>query len=130
MRFEFRFEADAIVEVVARGQASVESFARLDRELVAHPSWAPGMGILYDFRELDVSVLSHETTRRSSDITRSLAEKFGPARMACVMSRDVDFGIARMFEAMTAPGTPLEIRAFRSMDEAQAWLESPRLAPG
>jgi hypothetical protein len=55
----------------------------------------------------------------------SVDEAVGPgSRMAVVARNDEAFGLARMYE-MLRGDTPVEIVVFRSMPEAEAWLELP-----
>ena len=123
MRHEFLFQKEfEIVEVRAFGRATLEGFIKLDTELVAHDLWTPGMGVLFDLRELDLRSLSVEDVRENAKAVRSLSDNFGSASFACVMTSEVDFGIARMFEMLTADGTQLKIKVFRCISEARSWL--------
>jgi len=69
------------------------------------------------------------STGRSSEALRSLAglfeEKFGDVtvkrRVAVVAPADNSFGLARMYEALSAR-VPWEFRVFRDGDAALAWL--------
>jgi hypothetical protein len=75
------------------------------------------------FRQLcDLRAVTRITT--SVETLRSLAQSslFHPgARRAFVVGREVDFGLARLFQAYSeAEGGTVEV--FRNMSEAEAWL--------
>lgn len=42
-------------------------------------------------------------------------------RMAVLASRELDYGLARMFQAYASDG-PVDVRVFRDRDEALTWL--------
>jgi hypothetical protein len=51
------------------------------------------------------------------------AQKIGSARVAIVVSNDVNFGMARMTQMLAEAQTPfITIRAFRKFEEAERWL--------
>jgi hypothetical protein len=125
MRYEFFFQEDhSIVEIRAFGQATAAGFAEMNIELVEHRGWTPGMNVLCDFRELDLSGLSVNNTHESSYFVRSLSERLGSGKIACITKKDVDYGIARMWEMLTQNGVSVEIRVFRSISEARTWLRA------
>ena len=45
-------------------------------------------------------------------------------KSAFVFSKDVEFGLGRMFEALSEgkEGMPVEYRSFRDINEAREWL--------
>ncbi|HWZ85220.1 MAG TPA: hypothetical protein VN032_03410 [Thermoanaerobaculia bacterium] len=86
------------------------------RTLAADPRFHPHFCQLVDLREVT-------TVDASSAIIRELAEvsPFGAgARRAIVVSTDVAYGMARMFQILRT--TPDEIFVFRDMDAALLWL--------
>ena len=125
MHYEIRFaKARPLVEVRLYGRADIAAFAELDMELVDHPDWTPGTDMLFDFRQLDMSHLQMSDVRESSLFVRTLSERFGKGRLACVMGTTVDYGLARAWELMTENDVSLQIKIFRSADEAWAWVDS------
>ncbi len=48
----------------------------------------------------------------------------GPHKLALVLSRDVAFGMARMYQSLTESNEQNHVGVFRDIDEAKAWLES------
>ena len=125
MHYNFRFQKNrSIVEVRASGKATAASFAELDMDLVGHRKWIPGMNILFDFIELDLSSISAADVNENSSFVRSLSDKFGNGKIVCIMNKEIDFGIARMWEILTQDGISAEIRIFRSISEAKSWIKT------
>lgn len=123
MRYEIDFErVPGRCEVALTGAASGEAFARLDNEIVADPRWKPGMALLFDFRELDLSTFSSEEVRQSAEVASRLGHRFGSGRFACVFGSAADYGLGRAWEMWTCGELSLDLRSFRSRDEAEAWL--------
>ncbi len=44
--------------------------------------------------------------------------------MAIVVSRDVDYGVTRMFEMSNSERLPVEVHAFFSLSEAENWVST------
>lgn len=94
-------------------------------QLLASEDYDPRLNDLVDMRpvtRLDVS----------GDAIRELVRAFTPldpamteTRLAIVAGSDVVFGMARMYELLRSD-TPEEIRVFRDIDQARAWLKQGR----
>jgi hypothetical protein len=54
-------------------------------------------------------------------LLEELGQRLGPFRCAILTTRDASFGMARM-AAILAEATPAEVRPFRALDQAEAWL--------
>lgn len=86
------------------------------------PGWK-GRAAAWDFRGARFD-LSSSDTREIAGFVIQHQPTPPPSRIAFVTDRDVDFGMARMFEVFREdPGTAF--RVFRDYDEAVAWLKSP-----
>jgi hypothetical protein len=86
-------------------------------------SKAPMFFLLADFTQADLSVLTTDDLRT----ILSGAEKNGHVRKggktAVVVSGDLAFGMARMYEIMAEiQDLPFSVRSFRGQDEALTWL--------
>ena len=87
------------------------------------PGWS-GKSAVWDFREAHFAVSSSEIREVAQFISRYQPAP-PPARVAWVTPRDVDFGLARIFEVFREdPRT--DFRVFRDYDEAVSWARSPR----
>jgi len=89
------------------------------------PGWL-GKSAVWDFREAQFD-LSSSDIRKVADFVSRYQPATPPSRVAFVTARDVDFGLARMFDVFREdPRT--EFRVFRDFDEAAGWARS--LEPG
>jgi hypothetical protein len=85
------------------------------------PGWA-GRSALWDFRGAEFDVSSSETREIAQFILQNQPTP-PPSKIAFVAQRDVDFGMARMFEVHREdPATAF--RVFRDYDEAIRWSRS------
>jgi hypothetical protein len=125
MLHEIQFDADrTTVTIRAWGQASVEGFRVYLKEMLAHPSWLPGMRVMVDFRNLDGSHLTKEQVKQISDLHVPVGDRLGGGPCAIVVSDPLHFGLARMWEAYSDRRVPLRVKVFDSMDDARDWVSS------
>lgn len=83
------------------------------------PGWA-GRAAAWDFREAEFDLSSSDVQEIARFILRNQPTP-PPAKIAFVTGRDVDFGMARMFEVYRrSPDTAF--RVFRSYGDAISWL--------
>lgn len=118
----YRFSVDAerkLVVVTVRGDLNPVAIRRFRRELEAHPDFKPSMAQLADLRDANGD--------QAFAFLRELLvdDPFGSgARRACVVARDVDFGMMRVYGAH-AESKDMEFVPFRSLPEACEWLGVP-----
>lgn len=87
------------------------------------PGWTGSLAA-WDFRAAEFDVSSSDVRRIAQFILDNQPTP-PPSKMAFITSREVDFGMARMFEAYRDDsGTAFQI--FRDYDEAIGWLTSDR----
>lgn len=76
---------------------------------------------LWDLRDLHTAPRSGEDVRRGAGLLSSSRALWEGSRAAIVVSRDLDFGIARMFQALSE-GLGVEYQVFRDVAAATGWL--------
>jgi hypothetical protein len=91
--------------------------------LLSDPALVHGLNLLSDHSGLDFTATT-EIVKSIPALLDKLAERIGPFRCALVVPSDVSFGMARMTEVF-AERTSAEVRAFRSLEEAELWSASP-----
>ena len=85
------------------------------------PGWL-GRSAVWDFREAQFDVSYSDTQEIAQFIVRNQPAT-PPLKMAFVTQRDVDFGMARVFEVFRQdPST--EFRVFRDYEKAICWARS------
>jgi len=91
-------------------------------QLLADPDFDPSYSQLLDY--------SHVTdVRIDTNDVRKLAERsvFWPcSRRAIYVTRDIEYGFARMFEMLRENAGEKGIRVFRNLDEALTWIFAGR----
>jgi len=115
------FEA-GVARVVFAGPFEFESWRRTFERLVAHASFVPGMPCLWDIRGADTSAIDRHGLVTIADYMKDHGGARGRGKTAIVAASDLDFGVSRMYEGISASTTPVELRVCRSTDEAERWL--------
>lgn len=76
---------------------------------------------VFDVREVGAYEISGDDVRAIVEYVKSTGDRFKNGKVAYVASRDMPYGIGRMF-SFFSEDAGLELRAFRDMKEACAWL--------
>jgi hypothetical protein len=90
-------------------------------ELLGKTDWGNGGNVLWDLRAMTKGPDSPGELRLAASMTRSGPAAWRGGRTAIVVSRDFDYGIARMFQAFT-DGSGIEYSVFREIGLAMEWL--------
>ena len=91
-------------------------------ELVEKTDWRASKRYLWDFRDLRSGPGKSEDLHNGVDLLELNRALWAGSRAALLVERDIDFGIARMFQAL-AEGMGVEYQVFRDEQTARAWLE-------
>jgi len=79
--------------------------------------------ILWDFTEADLSPITTNQFQNIAEMVKSRSDLRKGGKSALVFSRDLEFGLGRMFEMFSqVEGTEFEFRSFRSLTEAKEWM--------
>ena len=103
------------------GVLQIEDAKKGAATLWKSPDWK-GVSVVWDFREAQFDVTT-SNVRRIAEFVLRRQPAIPPAKVAFVTQRDVDFGMARMFEVFREdPRTAF--RVFRDFDEAVSWART------
>ncbi len=91
------------------------------RALMQDPEFRPGMKELSDVRKVERLDITSEGVKKLVALDVDHALGLGEYRLAIVVSADIVFGMARMYEILTESHDE-NVRVFRAIDEAKAWL--------
>jgi hypothetical protein len=107
------------------GKVRDEDLVAYAQRAAGNPAIPPGHDELVDLRgvESEDGVQSH-TLRRIASLFSDADRGPERSRVALVASADVAYGLSRMYQAFRAD-SPLDLRVFREMSEARAWLGLP-----
>ncbi len=93
------------------------------RAMLADPDFKSGMNVLWDFRRgVHTDQFSNADMQKIMSMTAEhIRQRGAQYKLALLASRELYFGLSRMFEAY-GDDIPIDIHAFRSLDEALDWL--------
>ena len=122
MQFNVRYH-DGIFEVTTSGDANLQGFDDYVKVIFEHEEWKPGGLILCDHTELNAGPLTVADVQGIAILGRKYKDQFGSAKLATFVSRDLEYGLARMWEVyVESEGWHASEKLFRERDEALAWL--------
>ena len=87
------------------------------------------MDSLWDLSEAQMAISSEEIQRISAFVSSQWGEG-GAAKSALVVSEDLAFGLARMYEAQVTQEVKNQVGVFREIGEARLWLDEGLTAGG
>lgn len=119
-------ETRGIVRLSLAGRLTARDVIHAIEELKGGPHYAPDLPRLWDLRQADLSKLSRDEFGRISRAARASHMSKPGAHVAVLVSRDIDFGMARMFELTEGDNLLASMRVFRDVEAALAWLAEGR----
>lgn len=115
-----RYEIDTERRIIlssASGTLKDEDLQSHQQALLSDPAFAPTFCQLWDFRGIDRVEVSNALLRELAG-----SRSFAPgAKRAVVASRDLLYGLARMFQIMH-DDAPEDFQVFRTLEDATSWL--------
>ena len=123
MQFNLYYN-DGLFEVTTVGDATLQGFNDFVKAIFEHEEWKPGGRILLDHTKLNTAPLTVEEVRAIANIATKYNEQFGKAKLALVVDRDLEYGMARMWQVFVETEVwYASEKLFRDRDEAVAWLK-------
>jgi hypothetical protein len=115
--YHFEFETGMAI-ITCSGELRISEAKEAVSALWENPNWG-GKSAVWDFRTAKFILTSPEI-HDLADYVLSNQPATPPEKVAFVTGRDVDFGLARIFEAFRRdPRTAFQV--FRDLDEALRW---------
>ena len=106
------------------GQFTIDELTEALKEVYKNPQYDSEMNVLWDIRDADASSFTmQDITKLSNIVSRQWGTK-GESRAAIVVSRDLEYGLSRMYDMLSANQIKSQIKAFRDINEAFEWLSS------
>jgi hypothetical protein len=115
---------DGILEAKTEGRASFEELVSMTSALLTNEKWQKDGSVLVDHSELNAESLKLGEIRALADMAVQGGEVMGHARVAHVVSGDLEFGLVRMWENFVSASLDVRVGCFRSREHAMAWLSS------
>lgn len=104
------------------GAATLSMLKTMPEFIIQHPEWYPEVPSLVDFRGCSTAGLSSDDIFELSEMIKAMDATLGGGNCAIVTSRELDYGLARMWQMMTEEHVQMDIDVFKDIDEARAWM--------
>ena len=125
MRIVTRIDRKANLRThTVRGIIDVPELRKTLAAFYRSSGYEPGMNSLWDLRDADFSSVMPAEVQSVMDTVRGNWGKGERGRAALLVTRDLDYGLSRMYELLMDGRTSGEIMVFRKKEEAAAWLEA------
>jgi hypothetical protein len=121
MKFTLQYSGK-FFEIKIAGPANSKKYEEVFDTLFMHEKWKLGAPLLFDETELDSSKISVDDVHRIAAICTQRKTKFGASRCALIVSRDLEYGMNRMWMVFVEDEWDVTVGLFRSRDEAISWL--------
>jgi hypothetical protein len=110
-----------IVHTAIQGRVRTQELVTALEAVIRRPDFRSGLNGIVDLREGGVADLHTREVKWLVDLMDRHRDQIGPSRTAIVVSTDVDYGLARMYQAY-AESTSIETNIFRDLEDARRWL--------
>jgi hypothetical protein len=119
------FKDKRLIVVTCSGPADVNELVGMLARLQSDPDFNISYDVLWDGSGRTVPFTSDQVREVNSHVNIHRAE--GPRRpkRAFVVSKDVDYGMLRVYESYRQGRSDVDIEVFKSRDEAMAWIGQP-----
>ena len=104
------------------GALTFDELVNTLKEIYSAPDFDPDMNSLWDLREADVSTFETPDIQNLKNFVGKHWGTKGKSKSAIVVSRDLDFGLSRMYEFYLQAKSSSEVQVFREYDEALKWI--------
>ncbi|TPW15252.1 MAG: hypothetical protein FD129_931 [bacterium] len=112
---------EGFVRIRAQGRLTAPDMLEMLEKLTTEH---PGLNRLWDFRQVDLTSWTLDDMRMYIDVLVRRAPGSPIVRVAGLVSRDIDFELARMFEELAAGTLPVVGAVFREDAEAIRWVST------
>lgn len=108
--------------LTASGPITGKDIIQALQDLVQDPDFKPDIDSIWDFRSVTTRLIDAQEITDLINFIRTVQEKRGRNyRVAILVSRDMDYGLARMFE-VHSQNLPFQVRIFEDLEQARSWL--------
>lgn len=108
---------------IVKGELNKNLLIEKLKDIYENPDYKPDMNVLWDIREAIISSFFSADVQAVRDFVSKHWGTGGKSRAALVVSKDVDFGLARMYQILSESKTLSPVQVFRDFDEALNWAK-------
>lgn len=124
MELSLKIDPEAKLRILKlTGQTTMQDLYDAIEEVYRHPGFDHSHNSVWDLRECSLADLTSEAVQQiASSVAAQRKARGAPPKGALVVSKDLDYGMARMYETYLDSGSDFGV--FRDIDEAMEWLMS------
>jgi hypothetical protein len=111
---------------VVTGELTPDELLQALESVYDRSDYRPGACVLWDLTGAQLHRFDKSDIRRIADYVSANRGAPKGTCSALVVSRDLDFGLARMYEQMLVAATDVRVMVFRDIEEARAWLRGEK----
>jgi hypothetical protein len=120
---------DGFLEAKSSGDADLSTLDMLAHDIVAHPDWPVHRRVLIDHSAINGDPLPNAHLHALVHQNVAIRHQIGNARIAILVSRTLEFGMARMWEGLIASRWDATTGCFTVREQAIVWLLRETLGP-
>ena len=105
----------------ASGALSFEEFAFVLETILTSKEYPVNINTIWDLREADFSSVDSQFWERIIEYRKEFTER-NNCRSAMIVSKDLQYGMSRMFEITSEGNIPQQVRVFRDFSEGENWI--------
>jgi hypothetical protein len=127
---EMRTQVDRERNIRSHTVKGLISVRELKEKLAAYyrsSEYDPEMNSLWDLRDADFSSVTPAEVQSFVEMVKVHWGKGGKSKAALIVSRDLAFGLSRMYELLMSGTTSGAIMVFKEHEKAEEWLEGQQL---
>jgi hypothetical protein len=122
---QWKVEFDEVRDFVRARQwdeFTLDDEAKFLSDIFANPHWRAGMGVLFDYRGLNIESLDTADLNTITVIFQSARRRLVDSKIALLCDSDPLFEVGREFGVLLAPRLENQVVIFRNEDMAINWL--------
>lgn len=104
------------------GSTTLDDIVSTLKEIYSEPDFNSEMNVLWDLRGADLASFFTSNIQKLRDFVSAHWGTEGKSLAALIVSRDLEFGLSRMYEFFVESKTSNKVRVFRDYDEAFEWV--------
>lgn len=104
------------------GDVYIDELLQEMEKIGSGPKDIAEMNSLWDLREANLALIKREHIERVKDIVVHYWKNSSSTKSALVVTRDIEFGLTRMYEMQVGNEVPTKIMTFRDYQKALDWM--------
>jgi len=89
---------------------------------VSSEKYRKGMGRLWDFREIDLSLLESDVIPSMAQYSLNFPPGIRDVKVAFVVGVSFEYGLARMFQTYSDMYAKSQVMVFKTVERAEEWM--------